>query len=451
TEMDDPTSMIAAYIAEAAGRPLPEAVADKARLHLLDGLAAILSGSRLKPGRMGAAFVESLGGREEATVLGTPLLTSSVNAALANGMSGHADETDDSHAAGRFHPGCAILPAALAMAERQGRSGTELLRAMVLGYDIGARFTLALGFSAPRSGTHSTHSTGTIFGATAAAGSLAGLTAEQCAWAIAYAVQQASGVPIWHRDPEHVEKSFDFGGMGARNGVTAALMAAAGMSGVADPLTGPHGYIEAFAEKADPAALTDGLGDRYEIMRASIKKWTTGMPIQAALDSLTVLMAEHGLRADDVARLTAILPDDRLAIVDNGRMPDVCLQHLLAVTLVDGGLTFKSSHDEARMHDPEVLEVRSRVAAVPSAELTTARPERQAIIEIETRDGRRLAHRTRAVRGTPDNPMTQDEVAAKARDLLVPVIGGRADALIETAFAIEAIDDLRELRPLLRG
>jgi 2-methylcitrate dehydratase PrpD len=449
--MDDPTPRIAAYIAEAAGRALPDAVADKARLHLLDGLAAILSGSRLKPGRMGASFAASLGGREESTILGTPYVTGAVSAALANGMAGHADETDDSHAAGRFHPGCAILPAALAMAERNARSGLELLRAFVLGYDIGARFTLALGFSAPRSGTHSTHSLGANFGAAAAAGALAGLNAEEAGWLVAYAVQQASGIPIWHRDPEHVEKAFDFGGMGARNGVTAALMAAAGMSGVADPLTGPHGYLAAFAETADPSALSDGLGERFEIMRASIKKWTTGMPIQAALDSLTALMAEHGVKAADVARLTATLPDDRLAIVDNGRMPDVCLQHLLALTLVDGGLSFKSAHDEARMRDPAVLAVRARIAAVPSAELTAARPERQAIVEIETTDGRRLAHRTRAVRGTPDNPMTTDEVTAKARDLMAPVIGSeRAEQLIAAALDIEAVADMRDLRPLLQ-
>lgn len=449
--MDDPTPIIAGHVAGACARDLPSEVFGKAKLHLLDSVAAIVSGSRLKPGRMGLAVAGSLGGREEASVLGTPLLTSAVHAALANGMAAHADETDDSHLAGRFHPGCAIVPAALAMAERQGRGGAELLRAVVAGYDIGARFTMALGFSGPRSGTHSTHSLGANFGATAAAGALAGLTAEQCGWAISYAVQQASGVPVWHRDPDHVEKAFDFGGMGARNGVTAALMAAAGCSGVADPLTGAHGFLAAFAEEPDPAALTDGLGERFEILQASNKKWSVGMPIQAALDALTTLMSEHGLRAGDVTRLTATLPDDRIAIIDNRSMPDVCLQHLLALTLVDGGLTFESAHDEARMDDPAVLDVRSRIEAVPSAELTAARPARQAIIAVETRDGRHLTHRTRAVRGTPDNPMSEDEVVAKARDLLEPVIGARTDELIATILAITELGDVRQLRPLLQA
>src|SRR3546814_12363862 len=105
-------------------------------------------------------------------------------------------------------------------------------------------------------------------------------------------------------------------------------------------------------------------------------------------------------------------------------MPDVCLQHLLALTLVDGGLTFASSHDSARMADPEILAVRRRIAAIPSAELTAARPARQAIVEIDCVDCRRLNHRTCAVLGTPDNPQSESQVGEKARDLMEPVRGG---------------------------
>src|SRR5262249_59084448 len=101
--------------------------------------AAMLSGSRLKPGELAAAYVERLGGRPEATVIGTRIVTSAVNAALANGMMGHADETDDSHLAGLFHPGCGIVPAALAAAEQAGLGGGGLIRAVALGVDVGAR------------------------------------------------------------------------------------------------------------------------------------------------------------------------------------------------------------------------------------------------------------------------------------------------------------------------
>lgn len=446
------TGEVATYIAAAGERALPPEVMLRARLHLLDSLAAIVSGSRLKAGKLAAAFVAGEGGRSEACLPGTAVVTSAINAAFANAMAAHADETDDSHLGGRFHPGCAVVPAALAVGEARGASGAALLRAVAAGYDIGARATLALGFSGPRSGTHSTHCLGANFGAAAAAGCLAGLDARQCEYLLSYATQQASGIAYWQRDAEHVEKAFDFGGMGARNGVFGALFVASGASGVPGSLTGDFSYLSAFAENAAPEALVDGLGQRYEILAASIKKWCVGSPIQAALDSLTALIAEHGLKPADVAQLRAIMPDDRFTIVNNRDMPDVCLQHLLALTLVDGGLSFASSHDHARMTEPAVLEMRQRIEAIPDAELTQARPARQAIIEIDCTDGRTLKHRTCAVLGTPDNPMSEDQVEEKALDLMAPVLGtAQSDDLIAALRGLESLDDVRKLRPLLQA
>ncbi len=452
TDVSTLTRELAGYIAGALGRALPPAVAAKTRLHVLDTLAAMLSGSRLKPGELAAAYVDRLGGRPEATVIGTRIVTSAVNAALANAMMGHADETDDSHLAGLFHPGCGIVPAALAVAEQAGRSGEDLIRAVALGYDVGARIAPALGLRRSDTGSHSSHSLATLFGAFATAAALLRLDETQVRHALSFTVQQASGVAYWSRDHEHIEKAFDFGGMGARNGVASATMVAAGFTGVDDPLGGAHNLFTALAAEAVPAELTAELGTRYEIMRASIKKWCVGSPIQAALDALTLLMAEHGLTAGNVRRIVVDMPDDRLHIVDNRTIPDICLQHLLALTLVDGTLTFAGAHDYARMRDPAVLAVRARIEVVPSAELTAAVPARQAIVAIETADGRKVMHRTTAVRGTPDNPMDQAEVEAKARDLVVPIIGAeRAEKLIAAVGELERLGAVIELRPLLQA
>jgi 2-methylcitrate dehydratase PrpD len=158
------------------------------------------------------------------------------------------------------------------------------------------------------------------------------------------------------------------------------------------------------------------------------------------------------LNAGNVCRIVVDMPDDRLHIVDNRTIPDICLQHLLALTLADGTLTFASAHDYARMEDPAVLAVRQRIDVVPSVELTAAVPARQAIVAIETADGRRVRHRTYAVRGTPDNPMDQAEVEAKARDLAVPVIGAeRAEELIVVVGSLEKLGAVTELRPLLQA
>lgn len=445
------TRALSEYIAQARHQALPPDVAAKTKSHILDTIAAIVSGSRLRAGRLAADYVKSTGGNPESLVLGTPLVLPAVNAALANGMAGHADETDDSHLAGRFHPGCAIVPAALAIAEREGRNGRDLIQAVALGYDIGVRITLALGFSRPDTARHSTHSLAPAFGAAAAAASLLQLDAQGVRHVLSYAAQQASGIPFWQRDREHIEKAFDFGGMAARNAVAAGTMVAAGFSAVDDPLSGKHNLFTAFGEAPDPAKLLDRLGQRFEIMRASIKKWCVGSPNQAVLDAVTALIETHGIAVAQVKQVTITMPDDRVHIVDNGAMPDVCVQHLAALALVDGTVTFASCHDHERMQNPAILKVRALVKLVPSAELTAAVPARQAIVEIETMAGDKLRHHAKAVRGTPESPMTQGEIEAKARDLMSPIIGVENTAgLVAAVRQLEQLASARDLRQWLK-
>ena len=445
------TVSVARYISSVQSLRLPDEVLLKTKCHLLDSLAAIISGSQLKAGRLAIDFIKTQGGTPESTVWGTDLRTTAINAALVNGIAAHADETDDSHLEGRFHPGCAVIPSALAVGERQASSGEAVLKAVACGYDIGARFSMALGLTKPRSGTHSTHSLGALFGASAAAMTLMNFTLEQTASALSYSIQQASGIPYWERDSEHVEKAFDFGGMGARNGVFSAMVVDSGLTGVQDPLEGPNNYLSAFAENPNSMALTAGLGTRFEIMNASIKKWCVGSPIQAALDAVLELLAQ-GLKAEDIEHVNLIMPDDRILIVDNRDMPDVCLQHSVAICLIDKGMTFASSHDRARMTDPTVLALRKKMTVMPSPELTLAKPARQAILEVDTKNGRKYRHHTRAVSGTPENPMPTQDVEAKAADLLSPVIGERAcKALINAIWDFEAIKDVNELARLIQG
>jgi 2-methylcitrate dehydratase PrpD len=433
------TTALCDYVASALDRGLPADVVAKTKLHILDTIAAMVSGSRLQAGKMAAHYVESLGGNPQATVVGTSILTSSVNAALANGMAAHGDETDDSHLLGRFHPGCGIVPAALATAESAGRSGNDLLRAVALGYDIGARLIFALGFGKIYTERNSTHSLATNFGATAAAAAMLRLDSRGVRHAFSFAAQQASGVPYWERDRDHVEKAFDFGGMGARNGVTAATMIASGFTGVDDFLSGTKNLFTAVGgERPSPGELTAELGARFEIMNTSIKKWTVGSPLQSVLDGVTVLLEDPAVRAGKIRRVVVDMPADRLHIVDNRTIPDICLQHLVAMMLVDGGVTFASIHDAARMSDPKVLAMRHLIEAVPNQELVSAVPARQSIVTIETTDGRTLHHRTYEVRGTPGNPMNPDEVNAKALDLMAPVLGtGRANELIAAVYKLD--------------
>src|SRR4029453_6332269 len=440
------------YIAAALPRPLPPAVVEKTKHHVLDTLAAMISGARLTPGKKAIAYAKTLGGVKEATVIGSRMITTAVNAALANGMSAHADETDDSHAPSLTHPGCGIVPAALAMAERERRNGTALIRAVALGYDVGCRLTLSLDPYQFREDGHSTHSFGPMFGAAAAAGALAGLRERQVRHLLSFAAQQASGISCWMRDGEHVEKAFDFGGMPARNGVAAATMVAHGFTGVDDVFAGERNFFVAYGREPDPAVLTRGLGETYEIMNTNIKRWSVGSPIQAPLDSLRDLIHEYQIKAEDVERIMVRVAHQGANTVDHRAMPDICMQHMCAIMVIDGKVTFASSHDEKRMRDRKVLALRSHIELRGDEGLPAARPSPQGIVEISLRDGRNLRHHTTAVRGPAENPMTRAEVDEKSYDLMAPVLSkARARKLCDAIWRLEKISDLRGLRPLLRA
>jgi 2-methylcitrate dehydratase PrpD len=159
---------LADYVASATKGPLPPEVLEKTKHHVLDTVASMVSGSTLLPGRQAVAYVRKRGGVPESTVVASDLLTTAEHAAFANAMLAHSDETDDSHAPSQCHPGCSIVPSALAMAEKQGVSGAELLAAVALGYDVGSRLNMSMGAIDFRELGHATHAIGSLFGAGAA-------------------------------------------------------------------------------------------------------------------------------------------------------------------------------------------------------------------------------------------------------------------------------------------
>jgi 2-methylcitrate dehydratase PrpD len=450
---------LSTYMSAARSRALPEDVIEQAKYHLLDSLAAMISGSELPPGQAAQRYVrEHAGSGGTITVVGSALTAPPIDAALANGVMTHADETDDSHNESRSHPGCAVVPAALAIAERTHASGERFLRAVVLGYDVCARVNYSLGADAFAAASRSTHSFGGVFGAGAAAGALLGLDALQVRHLLSYCAQQASGVGCNVRDGEHVEKAFDFGGMPARNGVAAAAMVAHGFTGVDDVFAGERNFFVAYDESRrtgkppEPERLIEDLGTRFEIVNTNIKRWSVGSPIQAPLDALVDLIRTHNIKGDDVQKLVVRVAHQGANTVNDRDMPDICMQHMCAVMLLDGIVTFESAHDEKRMKDKKVLEVRSRVELYGDDDLTRAMPSRQGIVELTLRDRRELRQHVKAVRGTSDNPMTRAEVDEKCFHLLSPILGRkRARLLCDTVWTLEEVSSMRDLRALLRG
>jgi 2-methylcitrate dehydratase PrpD len=445
-------SALSAYMAAAKDRALPPDVAEKAKHHILDTVAAMVSGSELPPGRAALALARAQAGRQVSTIIGANVLTGPMDAALVNGVLAHADETDDSHGPSQSHPGASIVPAALALGEELGVSGERYLRAVTLGYDVGPRMTMALGGVTFRDESRrSTHAFAGTFGSAAAAGCVAGLTAQQMRWLLDYASQQTGGYAVWGRDTDHIEKAFVFGGMPARNGVTAAVLVGTGWNGVDDVLSGDDNFFQVNAPRGNPALLVDKLGERYEVVNTDIKKWTVGTPIQAPLDALDNIRRKRSFEADDVKAVSVRLAPTVGAVVDNRDIPDICLQHMVAVMLIDKTASFHAAHDKPRMQDAAVLRQRRKVTYVPDPALSALLPARVAVVEITLNDGTQLSDRVEAVRGTVRNPMTRAEVVDKARDLIAPVLGAPpAQKLIDTLLAIEAVADVRSLRPLLQ-
>jgi 2-methylcitrate dehydratase PrpD len=360
----------------------------------------------------------------------------------------HADETDDTLAPGPWHPGCNVVPAALAVGEQFRTSGAHFLRSVVLGYDIGTRVLAALQPGLANS-LKLTYGIGGVFGAAAAAGCAASLNAEQMRWVLSYTAQQSSGVESFPRDPDHIEKGFIFGGMPARGGVTSVLLVHAGWNGVSDIMSGPGNFLMANAPTANSELLVEQLGVRYDVTRANIKRWTVGQPIHAPLDALEELLKRQPIDPGQVQEITVRYTPG--SITDNSGPSDINVQHALAVMLVDKTVTFRSVHDKARMHDPAIVRLRGKVRLAPGTPGNNG--PRPPLVQITLADGTRLTQDNvgPGVLGTAANPMSRDQVVAKGRELMTPVLGvAQTKDLIDRIQEAEKLPDIRQLGRLLQ-
>jgi 2-methylcitrate dehydratase PrpD len=339
------------------------------------------------------------------------------------------------------------------MAEKEDASGQDVVRAVALGYDIGSRVNKALGRDALRARSTLPFSVAGTFGASAAAGNLAGLTSlDQYRDHFSYAAQQASGVMTYARDTEHIEKAFIFGGMSARNGVTAATMIQAGFTGVWDVLSGDNNFFLAFTDStrpANPELLVEDLGSRYEVMLTNMKKYCVGFPIQSAMEALLLTVDEHGYKADDVEAIEARILKSGAHTVNDREMPDINLQYCFAVALIDGAVSFAAAHDVDRLqNDPAIAALKKRVTLI--GDESFGEGNYQGTVAVTLKGGRTVSTHAGSFRGKSDNPMSTDEVEAKARELIEPVMGSaQTERLIETVRDLDKLDKIRDLRPLL--
>jgi 2-methylcitrate dehydratase PrpD len=211
--------------------------------------------------------------------------------------------------------------------------------------------------------------------------------------------------------------------MPAKNGVMSALLVHSGFTGIDDIFSGTDYYFLAYAPNANQDELIKDLGNRYEIARTNIKKWSVGSPIKAPLDARDNIFKKHEVSADNVRSIVVRVAHTEARIVDNREIPDICLQHMVSVMLLDKTISFQAAHDKAPMSLSDVLRVLAEVELIPSDELEALELARHAIVETTLNDGTVLTDHVAHVRGTADNPMDRGEMVRKATDLIEPVLG----------------------------
>jgi 2-methylcitrate dehydratase PrpD len=196
--------------------------------------------------------------------------------------------------------------------------------------------------------------------------------------------------------------------------------------------------------------MVAALGSRFFVTETAIKPFSVGYPIQAPLDAFLTLLRTHGLNGSNVESIVVRLPEDGARIVNDRSMPDINCQHIIALALVDGGVSFEDSHSYERMTDPKVQAAKARVQLIAEPALMDPTARRSGRVEVKLTDGRTVSHFTPHAPGTKENPLDTDRVNQKARLLMAPVLGDeRTEELIRRVNTLEELNDVRSLRPFL--
>ncbi len=453
----DVTPALARYISGAKAAAIAPDIAEMGRLHILDTLASIVACRDLEAavlGRKYAAMKSGSARRNTATMLGTRQKAGLVDAVFASAMAGHGAEINDFIPSAFVQPGPSIVSCAVSLAELRGGTGRDVLRAVVAGYELAGRIPKALGDRNLRDSGIANHGVGPVFGTATAAAVMIGLPEDRISDLLTYCAQQASGSWQWLLDVEHIEKAFVFAGMGARNGLEAALMVEAGFRGVRDSLDNPGGWMRSkiFAGgDGDRAYLVEDLGVRSEMPHTAYKRYPVGGPTQPAIDGMLKLLPQIDRAAVEGVRIE--MPGRWQAFRD-AAMPALNLRYTTSLILLDGRLDFTSAQSLERMHkDAAVKAMMQKVEIVhdPAQETPAgeARRESARVIVME-RGGRRHEIFVPYVVGFPSHPMSAAEVEAKAMELMAPRLGEkRARAVVEQVRELEGMKSAGRLAGMI--
>lgn len=448
------TDRLAAFAT--AARPFAAEVVNQAKRMILDNLACQISGAPLPWSRAYRDAAVSLGAGNGATSVYDGDALSIDEAAFLNSAYGHANEFDDTHLASATHPGSVIIPAALALAERDHRTGRELVEAVIVGSEIMIRIALAASPALHERGHYVPAAVGP-FGAAAACARLLHLDARVCVNALAIAGSFSAGLKAFQQGGGSVKRIQC--AIPAAAGLRSAVTAAHGITGPPAILESERGFLAVFAGTYDTAPLTDGLGEEFRMLRTAFKPVACNLSTHAAVEAAGWLQDAYGLRADDIA--TIEIGVSASAIGDVGVIvepPDILaaqssLAFGTAVRFLRGGNGPHDYHEED-LRDPRFLALAHRVTLTVDPICDNERRRlntRPAVVTVRTTDGRSLEKRIHAPQGSPENPLANDALTRKFTAAVSPLLGAERTAeLADRIWAIDALDDAGELLRLTR-
>jgi 2-methylcitrate dehydratase PrpD len=430
------------FVAGSRWDAMPHGLRHEGKRSLLNFVGCALGVARTPPIEMALRVLTKLSGADAVTVLGRAERLDVLGAAFVNAIGGNLLDYDDTHLRTVIHPTAPVAPAVFALAEQNRLSGTDVLHAFILGAEVACRIGNAVSPGHYARGWHITSTCG-VFGSAAASAKLLGLDAERTANALGIASSQSAGTV------ENLASSAKNVSVGnaARNGLFAALLAEQGYTAAPSAIEGTLGWARAMGDMPRVAEITDGLGDRWEMLSNTYKPWPAGIVMHAVIDACLALRRDHALTAADIAAITVsgdqLLLDRGDRPVGNDRDARVSIHHCAAVSFLFGAAGLKEFSDET-VHDPAVVALR----ALTTVRLDSASPRGAATATVATLDGRTLTSTVQHAKGSAALPLSDREIEAKLHDLAE--YGGFKGSIEDVIAAVWRLDAMATIDPLTR-
>ena len=426
---------------------LPANVRELSRICLLDYLSCVLAGSRSEIGPIFTKLAKELGGSEQATIYGTEEKTSIANAALVNGAFSHVLEMDDIHRLAMYHPGIVVLPAALAVAERDRLGGRRLIEGIVAGYETGIR----IGIAVNPSHFKIWHTTGTVgtFASAASAGKLMDLTEDELTDALGNAGTQAAG--LWQFNIDAAMTKPLHPGKASMNGILAAMLAKRGFTGAENIIEGSKGFGAATSENTDYDFMTRELGSVYEMLGIGVKIHSGCRHTNSPVDGALVIRNKYGVKPENIEHIelkTYELGKDLCGAIfpKNISQAKFSIAYCVACAFAFGRCSTEEMEMDVISSD-EVLHLLEKTSLTVDDDLEKKfRMGYASIVSITLKDGRSFSEFTEHAKGDPENPVSFDEMKDRFIAMSKGVVSDKNQTnVIRLVENLEQVDDISEL------